>query len=1180
MNYCQRQSCCQGNPALTKFSVLCILVWIALPGVGQVSNPGDAPSPQTPSESMAKFQLPPGFRLELVASEPLIREPTGLCWNEYGELFVCELHGYNLEGQYDIEELNKTGELDRVVRRIQADERHKLAAENETYGTIKRLTDSDGDGRMDRAVVWADRLPACHGICPARGGIIAACHTQILFLADRDRDGQAELKEILFEGFTHGLLERSINCPQFGLDNWIYFGRGSGGGTIRGKYLAQVVELPNSDFRIKSDGTAIEPVVGSTETMGFAFTESGDRFVISTRTPGIFVAPIEWRYLARNPDVAAPTLQQSATNDQRVFPTSQPHPWRVRRANDPGFARLYTDRYGIQESAPNGYFTSACSPLVYQDVALPNLRGQLLACEPAQNLVHRAVVERDGLRLTLHRDPIELKSEFLASSDAWFHAISMAHAPDGSIAIVDFYREIIEDYSAIPRYLQQQYGLMAGSDRGRVWRLTHEDARLVSPINLSELAPEMLAREIVQSNYWRRSTARRILVERRDATIAPMIKRWVSETSETTAALNALYTLDGLDALEPSEVLQALGHPDPGVRRQGLKFAERWITKPDIIAKVLSLASDSEPLVRLQLALTLGESRDNRVLSALSQLARKDGHEPWVRVAILSSVPGRAGDLLAQLLHTPGELAGAEHILEPLCTAITNRRDAQEVSQMLEHISELAEPTLQTMCLRGIRASLKTPINVAISLTAKKSIEALSKSSDDSVRKLTIALVSLLSLETVTDRSNRIESSLKQLKDIRVPVEEHLAAVVELSVEVDLRVTKGLLETLKSSTPRVRDAILSAIFARRERIDALVSALESKTVPTSWLSAVQRTTLLSDTDASIRERAAQLMQSDPSTGKERQKLFERYSSALAEPRDAVRGQQVFREKCGNCHQAHGIGFAVGPDLSAEFQRAEETILKDVLTPSDSISAGYVTYSLLTTSGRVVSGLLGFETPTSLTVRQAENKQEIILRKDLEELRAMPVSMMPDDLHKSVSPKDLADLLGWLRQPPTSIVLMDENPAFVDVLTEGTGTAEFVEVDRASGDYCLRVTPPQRYCSRIPGWTFRIRENPNAGEFRFLRFAWKSAGAKGIMLELAAEGQWPNAKNPQRRYHSGDNSSGWQSTQINLTSPDEWTVVTRDLWRDVGNITLTGIAPTALGGPALFDRIELLQNVDP
>jgi glucose/arabinose dehydrogenase len=142
--------------------------------------------------------------MELVASEPLIREPSGLCWDERGRLYVCELHGYNLEGQYDIDELNKTGQLDREVRRIQANPRAKEAALAETFGTIKLLTDTDGDGQMDRAVVFADHLPPCYGISPARGGLIVACAPDIIFLADRDGDGHAEVREKALHWFCDG----------------------------------------------------------------------------------------------------------------------------------------------------------------------------------------------------------------------------------------------------------------------------------------------------------------------------------------------------------------------------------------------------------------------------------------------------------------------------------------------------------------------------------------------------------------------------------------------------------------------------------------------------------------------------------------------------------------------------------------------------------------------------------------------------------------------------------------------------------------------------------------------------------------------------------------------------------------------------------------------------------------
>lgn len=170
--------------------IAALLLWISgMSNPAQIPPATDAPRPLSPKESLERVQLPDGYRLELIASEPLIREPSGVCWDERGRLFVSELHGYNLEGQYDIEELNRTGQLDREVRRVQANERAKQAALEETYGTIKLLADTNGDGVMDKATVFADRLPPAYGICPARGGIIVACAPDIVFLADRDGDG-------------------------------------------------------------------------------------------------------------------------------------------------------------------------------------------------------------------------------------------------------------------------------------------------------------------------------------------------------------------------------------------------------------------------------------------------------------------------------------------------------------------------------------------------------------------------------------------------------------------------------------------------------------------------------------------------------------------------------------------------------------------------------------------------------------------------------------------------------------------------------------------------------------------------------------------------------------------------------------------------------------------------------
>ena len=418
----------------------------------QIPAPTDAPKARTPEQSAAAFKLPAGFRMEIVASEPLLAAPSGICWDERGQMFVSELHGYNLAGQLDIEDLNKSGKLDTQVRRVQADEKFKKAAEAGTFGVIKLLRDTDGDGRMDKATIWATNLPPAYGLVPARGGLIVACAPHILFFADRDGDGKAEVREILFTGFGTGELERGINAPQWGADGWIYFGRGWNGGPITGPKLAKPVTLPSSDFRIRADGSAIEPVTGSTHTFGFAFTESGDRFTVTTTT-SIAVAPLPWHYLIRNPD-AAVTDFQNRVGDRRAYSISKPHPWRQKRADDPAYFQYYNSRYGAAESEADGWFTAMCGPLVYQDNVLPGLRGQFFVCEPSGNLIHRALIESDGPALKLLRAPNEEKSEFAATTDQWSQDFGSGYG----LANLKLFRQLYLAYPELVR-LQKGYAL-------------------------------------------------------------------------------------------------------------------------------------------------------------------------------------------------------------------------------------------------------------------------------------------------------------------------------------------------------------------------------------------------------------------------------------------------------------------------------------------------------------------------------------------------------------------------------------------------------------------------------------------------------------------------------------------------------------------------------------------------
>mgnify|MGYP003331581368 FL=1 len=1055
-----------------------LLLGFLLSASAQIPAPTDAPKPRTPEESAAAFKLPAGFRMEVIASEPLIASPSGIAWDERGRMFVSELHGYNLAGQLDIEELNKTGKLDTQVRRVQADAKHKHAAEAGTFGVVKLLTDTDGDGRMDKAVVWADGLPPIYGLVAAHGGLIVACAPHIIFLKDSKGTGKADVREILFTGFGTGELERGINAPQWGADGWIYFGRGWQGGPITGPHLAKPVSLPGSDFRIRADGTAIEPVTGQTHTFGFAFTDEGDRFTVTT-TSSFFVAPLPWRYLVRNPDSPVSDTQVS-TGDRRAYSLSKPHPWRQKRAEDPAYFKYYNSRYGAAESEADGWFTSMCGPLIYRDHALPGLHGQYFACEPSGNIVHRSLIEADGPVLKLRRAPGEEMSEFAATTDQWSHPMHLLHGPDGAIWIVDYYREIIEDYSAIPRHLQQQYGLYAGHDRGRIYRLTHRAAPVPPRADMSALTPAALARECASPLLWRRTTAQRLLVERAEKSAAPALREILSaKESAGSALITALRTLDQLAAITPDDLAPFVAHREPAVRIHALQISDRFLALDEgralLDATLAAAAAEKNPRVQIQFALTLGEARDPRAFAMLARYAREFSNVRWMDAAIMSSLAGRGGEMLAEILREPG---ATPPLLASLAQSVAARRDEAELAKTLALIAS-AKPETQAAVLNALAKGRKNaPRKPLANAAARKSLASLAASAAAPVRAASRTL------------------------------EETFAA--------------GVIDS-EAAPPA----------------NSLPPALDVS-----------------------------------------EATFRKFLAALSGPRDAKRGHEIFLAACVTCHRIEKEGHDFGPDLLGELGVAEETLVRHILLPNERIRPGFETTLVETHAGAATVGILKDDGATSLTLAHPNGAETVLLRKDVKGVRRVASSLMPS-FAEALQPADLASLLTWLRSNlkpggGPRAVLFDEDPGFAELLNEENGTATIERTGAAFGKICLRITPPQKTAAKIPGWKYRIVEIPTApDEFRYLRLSWRASGA-GVMLEIPRDGQWPKASDPNGRYYAGRNTTAWQAREVSPRAPREWETITVDLWKDMGTFTFTGLGPTAMGGDAWFDRIELLR----
>ena len=1003
----------------------------------------DTPRPLTPDQSAKRFVLPDNLRIELVAAEPLVTEPVCTAFDGKGRLFVAELHGYNYEGYLDVVELNKTGELDTKVRRIPASKENIEKAKEFQHGVVKLLRDTDGDGVMDEASVWADDLDPCYGIVPVKDGVIAVAAPDIVYLADKDQDGECDYRETLFTGFNVRVLERAINNPRWGKDNWIYIGGGGGAGTITGPHLEESVEIGNTDFRILPDGSAIEPVAGTVGTFGMTMNDLGDRFPCSGGQPAIYAVPVDRRYIVRNPYIPGPTSNHSAVNYNKCYRISDPHPWRVKRGVDPNWQNFYGKR-----ETDSSYFTGGCGNEIYRSSHFPaEYQQNFFMCEPSQNILHRCIVERNGSGYSGHRPEEEQQSEFVASSDQWFRPVNVRVGADGALYISDMYREIIEDYSAIPRFLQQQYGVAYGDAHGRIWRLVSAEKPLRAVENLEEKPSAELVDILADSDAWWRETAQRLLVERGDDTVVPALQQMARKGPTGQAKIHALYTLAGLGRLSAEDSLAGLTDPDYAVRIHAMQAAEPFLDTSDALrAGVVKLASDEDPRVRLQAAMSLGESTSPEVRPVLVRLAREHGTEQWMPNAILSSASPFAVDLFTALLAERPISDGTKKVLQPLAATIGGQRQAAQIGQALEAIAE-SDPSLQAPCIAGlIQGFSEGKADGALDKTGTAGLVRLLNEAEPEIRAETVKLASLLlppsapelqsvfaqatatSLDDTASLSDRGEAiavlarapydvfspTVTELLDVKQSPELQLATVKSLAGSDSPEVTQVLLEGWDRYTPKVQEAVLDTLFANTSRAAALLTALENGDINLIDINPFRRERLMKARSYGIRKRAKQLF-AEKATDPELEKRAATYREALVKERDVVRGKTLLTKHCLVCHKLGPEGHEVGPNFAEVANTPDDGLLQEILAPSRKIDPQFRNFVVVTSSGKVLNGVIASESATSVTLRQEEGKSQTVLRKDIDEMNASDVSLMPDDLHKNLNPQDIADLLGYLRE---------------------------------------------------------------------------------------------------------------------------------------------------------------------
>jgi glucose/arabinose dehydrogenase/mono/diheme cytochrome c family protein len=525
------------------------------------------------ADELKTFKVPAGFRVELVASDPLVEVPIAMQFDPDGRIYVVEMRGFMADAD--------------------------AAGEKDPVGRVSVLEDTDGDGRMDQRTTFLEGLVMPRALSLVRGGVLVAEPPHLWFCRDTNNDLKCDEKvEVTGDYGSQSNPEHTANGLLWARDNWIY----SANWNFR---------LRNTTGQWQKEATTGRGQYGiSQDDFGRLFFNSNSDQLRGDLIPAHYASK-------RGAGAKVAGLNVQIAKDQSTWPS---------RVN-PGVNRGYQPKQ-LRADGTLATVTAACSPCIYRGENFPaEFYGNAFVCEPSGNLVKRNVLTEEAGVITA-KNPYA-KGEFLTSTDERFRPVNLYTGPDGALYVVDMYHGILQHRIYVTSYLRQQIesrGLDKPQHQGRIWRVVHDKTPLAKAPKLGAASSAELVNFLSHTNGAVRDMAQRLLVERSDASVVAALQHAATTSSKPLGRLHALWTLDGLAKLDAALLTKALEDSHPKIRAAALRLTEPFLRESvdaKLRAKVLAMQKDKAADVQIQLALTLGEmpedAENKAALAALGQ---------------------------------------------------------------------------------------------------------------------------------------------------------------------------------------------------------------------------------------------------------------------------------------------------------------------------------------------------------------------------------------------------------------------------------------------------------------------------------------------------------------------------------------------------------------------------------
>lgn len=982
--------------------------------------------PQRPADTLANLEVHPEFDIKLIAAEPLINKPMNFDWDAEGRLWVAETPEYpngrrGMRPDYRGKEWKDRGGL-----AFEPGQQDRPARDR-----ISILSDTDGDGVMDKKEVFYEGLELVTGFVFYKDGVIVTQAPDILFLRDTNGDGKADKVEKLYTGLGTFDTHAVINNPRWGWDGWIYATHGySASNDVKsGDGSKHFGRIDSGVVRFKPDGSAIEQYSSKGgNTWGLQITND-NRVMWTQPTSGdLLMETVLPEYALARGSVGKTPSFVVVEKSPKSYPLMS---WEQ-------LAYVQIDWVGS--------FTAAAGTVIYDGGAWPSeYNGDYFTTEPTINVVHHTRLTPRGVSSTYHKLPGREETEFIRSRDMWWRPIEVRVAPDGSVYLADFYNQaVIHNDTRGPDHNRVNAAVRPDRDHyfGRIWKIDHKQSKKLDVPKLNKGDAAALAQALEHPNRHVRQVAHRLLVERGQGgeEVAARLK-----SSQPDVIIAAMWTLANVGQLSKEELAKLLAHEAVQVRRNAALVAEAF---PAIaggeLAAVEKNLTDDNAAVRLAAlrALAAGDVSDRAAQALIAAWAKFDddfqrsaaigaaAKNPAASIAAVldaadpSSLTPLINNLVSRLAEANDSAAAARLVIalaeKPASADSLKARILDTLSRSLQQTPEMTaelKAALSKLLTSGASSSAlpvvvkwdagRGEFNDVIKDIQQKFLATLANAQAPTADRLA-AVRSLLGIRSTSDAI--MPAVEKQLVADNSP--EFTQGLIDALGDIDdAAVSRFLLDAYGKLSAAGQAVAFDVLYKRAESAKALLEAVKSKKVDPTTFGPANVYRLRTHPSREVADLANAMKDELNPNEKAKNEIIAQLTPIVSQPGNLENGKTMYTVSCATCHRMNGEGAEVGPDLTGMGAHGPQELLVHIIDPNREVDPSFHAWNIETTDGQFYSGVIARQNNASVLLRNIGQEIEIPTSKIKTKIDTGR-SLMPEGF-EALGGENLRDILAYM-----------------------------------------------------------------------------------------------------------------------------------------------------------------------